>query len=44
MPDANALRAALTVPEVPEDVPAVPLLLERLVREPLDPWAIELGT
>jgi hypothetical protein len=42
VPDANAVRVALTVPEVPEEVPAVPLLLERLVQEPLDPWAIEL--
>jgi hypothetical protein len=42
VPDANAVRAALTVPEIPEDVPAVPLLLERLVQQPLDPWAIDL--
>jgi hypothetical protein len=44
VPDTNAVRAALTVPEVPEDVPAVPLLLERLVQQPLDPWAFELPT
>ncbi len=44
MPDAEAVRAALAVPEVPEEVPAVPLLLERLVQQPLDPWAIELET
>ncbi len=42
VPDANAVRASLVVPEVPEDVPAVPLLLERLVQQPLDPWAIDL--
>jgi hypothetical protein len=42
VPDANAIRAALTVPEIPEEVPAVSLLLERLVQQPLDPWAIEL--
>ena len=42
VPDANAVRAALTVPEVHEDVPAVPPLLERLVQQPLDPWAIDL--
>ena len=42
VPDANAVRAALVVPELPEDVPAVPTLLERLVQEPLDPWAIDL--
>lgn len=42
IPDANAIRAALVVPQVPEEVPAVPLLLERLAQQPLDPWAIEL--
>jgi len=42
MPDADALRASLVVPEVPEELPAVALLLDRLARAPLDPWAIEL--
>ncbi len=42
VPDTEAVRVALTVPEVPEEVPAVPFLLERLVQQPLDPWAIEL--
>ncbi len=42
VPDAEALRVALVIPEVPEEVPAVSLLLERLVQQPLDPWAIEL--
>ena len=42
VPDANAVRVALLVPDVPEEVPAVPLLLERLVQESLDPWLIEL--
>ena len=41
-PDADAVRAALTAPEIPEDVPAVSLLLERLVQQPLDPWAFEI--
>ncbi|HWG43448.1 MAG TPA: hypothetical protein VN688_11735 [Gemmataceae bacterium] len=41
-PDAETVRVALTVPEVPEEVPAVPLLLERITQQPLDPWAIEL--
>jgi hypothetical protein len=36
------VRAALVVPEIPEELPAVPLLLERLVQQPLDPWALEL--
>jgi hypothetical protein len=41
-PDPDALRVTLSVPEVPEEVPAVPLLLERLAQQTLDPWAIEL--
>jgi hypothetical protein len=43
VPDPSALRVALTVPEVPEEVPGVPLLLERLAQQSLDPWAIELS-
>ena len=42
VPDANEVRAALSVPEVPPEVPAVPHLLEQLAREPIDPWAIVL--
>jgi hypothetical protein len=41
-PDANEVRAALRAPDVPEEVPAVPLLLERLAQQPLDPWAIDI--
>lgn len=43
VPDANAVRAALVVPDAPEDVPMVPLLLEHLAQQPLDPWAIDLN-
>jgi hypothetical protein len=42
VPDADAVRAALAVPEVPEELPAVPSLLERLVQQPLDPWGLDL--
>lgn len=42
VPDADAVRAALVVPEVPEEVPAATLLLERLAQQPLDPWAIDI--
>jgi hypothetical protein len=41
MPDANAIRAALTAPEIPEELPGVPVLLERLAQQPLDPWNLE---
>jgi hypothetical protein len=42
VPDAAEVRAALVVPEVPQELPAVPQLLEGLAQQPLDPWAIEL--
>ncbi len=39
VPDVNALRDALVVPPVPQELPAVPTLLDRLIQQPLDPWA-----
>ncbi|MHB1422583.1 MAG: hypothetical protein ACYC3I_05195 [Gemmataceae bacterium] len=42
VPDANAVRAALVVPDVPEEIPSVALLLEQLVQQPLDPWTIDI--
>jgi hypothetical protein len=42
VPNIDDVRAAVTVPEVPQEVPAVRLLLEQLAAEPLDPWALEL--
>jgi hypothetical protein len=41
VPDPDAERASIPVPDVPPDVPVVRRLLEQLVRAPLDPW--ELG-
>lgn len=42
VPDVEEVRQAITVPEVPRDVPAVAYLLDQFLREPLDPWALEL--
>lgn len=42
IPDSEEVRAALIAPEIPEDVPAVPILLEQLAQQPLDPWAINI--
>jgi hypothetical protein len=42
VPDAAAVRAALVPPEVPEELPAVALLLDRLAQLPLDPWNLDL--
>src|SRR5262245_30878727 len=42
VPDIDTVRGAISIPALPEDVPAVPSLLEKLVQQPLDPWALEL--
>jgi hypothetical protein len=42
VPDPEAVRAALAAPEIPPELPAVAPLLERLLRQPLDPWGLEL--
>jgi hypothetical protein len=42
VPEIETVRGSLQVPALPEDVPAVPSLLERLAGQPLDPWALEL--
>jgi hypothetical protein len=42
VPDAAEVRSGLTVPAIPEELPAVPTLLERFLQQPLDPWALEL--
>ncbi len=42
VPDLDAVRAGITVPEVPQEAPAVRRLLEQLVQPPLDPWALRL--
>jgi hypothetical protein len=44
VPDPQAVRAGITVPEVPREVPAAARLLEQAVRQPLDPWGLELPT
>ena len=42
VPDRHAVRQAIGVPPVPEDLPAVSSLLQQLADQPLDPWAISL--
>jgi hypothetical protein len=41
-PDTQAIAAAVVVPEVPDELPAVHHLLDQLTNAPLDPWALEL--
>jgi hypothetical protein len=38
VPDPETERAAITVPDVPAEMPAARELLQQFVKEPLDPW------
>jgi hypothetical protein len=42
VPDPREIEAAIDVPEIPCEVPAVGCLLDQLAREPLDPWTLNL--
>ena len=42
VPDTEAVRAAIVVPEVPEEVPAVAPLLRQFAEQSIDPWALVL--
>jgi hypothetical protein len=42
VPDRQAVREAIHVPALPDDLPAVPCLLRQLAEQPLDPWNISL--
>jgi hypothetical protein len=42
LPDPEAVRASLAVPDVPGDLPAVLSLLEQLAQQGLDPWQLDL--
>jgi hypothetical protein len=42
VPNAGEVRAALVVPETPEEMPFAATLLERLAQQEIDPWAVEL--
>src|SRR5262249_23491330 len=38
VPDVDAVRQGIVLPDMPSDFPAVPRLPEQLAQEPLDPW------
>ncbi|MCC6420340.1 MAG: hypothetical protein IT429_19060 [Gemmataceae bacterium] len=42
VPDLDEVRAAITVPDVSEEVPAVRQILDKFLQEPLDPWKLNL--
>jgi hypothetical protein len=42
VPEVEEVRGAITVPDVPEEIPAVARVLDQFLKEPLDPWRLEL--
>jgi hypothetical protein len=40
VPSSAEIRQGVAVPEIPADLPAVAWLLEQIIQEPLDPWAL----
>ncbi len=42
VPDRDAVRGAIALPPIPEEMPAVNVLLRRWAEQPIDPWAVEL--
>lgn len=42
VPDPEEVLAGIPTPQIPHDVPAVAVLLEQFVRQPLDPWNIDI--
>jgi hypothetical protein len=41
VPDWQQLRDSIVVPNIPDDIPAIPSLLAKFTSAPLDPWNIE---
>jgi hypothetical protein len=42
LPDPREITAAIKLPEVPDELPAVRALLDQLIATPIDPWALDL--
>ena len=42
MPAVAEIRQQVRLPEMPHEVPAVRVMLESFVKEPIDPWQIQL--
>jgi phage terminase large subunit-like protein len=40
LPDWRSVRDSIIVPEIPEEAPAVPMILARLADEAIDPWNV----
>jgi len=42
VPKVEEIRNLVQLPTIPQDVPAVRVMLENFVKEPIDPWQVEL--
>jgi hypothetical protein len=42
LPDLEEVRRSIPVPEIPHEVPAVQVILEEFMRQPVDAWDIDL--
>ena len=42
VPAVDEIRGLVQLPPIPRDVPAVRVMLENFVKEPIDPWQVEL--
>jgi hypothetical protein len=42
LPDLEEVRRQISPPQIPREVPAVQVILEEFVRQPVDPWEVSL--
>jgi hypothetical protein len=42
VPDLQEVRRNIPVPEIPHEVPAVQVILEEFMRQPVDAWDVDL--
>lgn len=42
VPSVEEIRHQVKLPEIPHEVPALRVILENFVKEPLDPWQVQL--
>jgi hypothetical protein len=42
LPDLDEIRKSIPAPHIPREVPAVQVILEEFVRQPIDPWDVDL--
>jgi hypothetical protein len=42
VPPVEEIRRLVQLPEIPREMPAVRIMLESFIKEPIDPWQVEL--